>query len=115
MVRGIKLPDMVQHKRNYTIHSRDYISNYVHKKMEMKKPVELWQMVIGLITFAIGLGTIAVNTSNQLTNHESRLRSLETATDKIMMRFDKVDEKQDKQDEKTTQILILLQNKQDRK
>ena len=86
-----------------------------HNQMEMKRPVELWQMVIGLVTFGIGLATIAVNTSNRITDHESRIKTLESGIDKVMNRFDKIEEKQDKHNEKTNQILILLQNKADRK
>lgn len=82
--------------------------------MEMKKPVELWQMVVGLVTFGIGLATIAVNTSNRITDHEARIKTLEVGIDRVMQRFDKVENKQDIQAEKTNQILILLQNKQDR-
>jgi len=99
---------MVQHKRAHTTIAGHHFININPQKVEMKKPVELWQMVIGLVTFGIGLATIAVNTSNQLTNHESRIRTLEIALDKIYNKIDKVDDKQ-------TQTLILLQNKQDRK
>lgn len=109
---------MVQRERDNIVPSRT--TTIVHlfnrpNQMEMKKPVELWQMVVGLITFGIGLATIAVNTSNRLTDQEARIRTLETSIEKVMHRFDKIEEKQDLHNEKTNQILILLQNKADRK
>lgn len=106
---------MVQRKRIDFIHPGRHATYNVHKEMEMKKPVELWQMIIGLITFGIGLATIAINVSNKITNHESRIQTLERVMDKVDLKLDAIGVKQDKQDEKTTQILIILQNKQDRK
>lgn len=109
---------MVFRERNNTTNSRT--TTIVHlfqrpNQMEMKKPVEMWQMVIGLITFGIGLATIAVNTSNRLTDQEARIRTLENSIEKVLHRFDRIEEKQDQHNEKTNQILILLQNKEDRK
>lgn len=99
---------MVQHKRTHTATSRSYIFNYASKEMEMNKPVAWWQMLISVITFGIGLATIAVNTSTRITRLEEQSSVMQKNYDKLSSQLEKVSEQ-------STQILIILQNKQDRK
>lgn len=80
--------------------------------MEMKKPVEWWQAAIMVIGFGLTVGGIVVNFSNRQTEIDSRVRSLETI---YMDRLNKIEQKQEEQSKDTREILIILQNKQDRK
>lgn len=109
---------MVQRERNDIVPSRT--TTIVHlfnrpNQMEMKKPIELWQAILYTIGTTIAVISIAINVSNKLTDQEARIRALESSIDKIMQRFDKIEQKQDQHNEKTQEILIILQNKQDRK
>lgn len=109
---------MVQRERTNIAHSGHTTIVHLFKgsnQMEMKKPIELWQAILYTIGTTIAVISIAINVSNKLTDQEARIRALESSIDKIMHRFDKIEEKQDSHNEKTNQILILIQNKADRK
>ena len=77
-------------------------------KKYMKQNIQVWHFVIYVFTSLIAIITGAMMMSSMYTNHEERIKHLEEF---------KVDMKQDIKDIKTDQgkILILLQNKQDRK
>ena len=85
----------------------------------MRKAVELWQVLIAAIMMLLGMwGTASMYTARieekatqsatSIENHEQRIKQLEA--DRSELKQDIKDVKQGNQ-----QILILLQNKQDRK
>lgn len=77
-------------------------------KKQMKGYIQVWHFIIYIFTSIAAIVTGAMMISSMYTNHEERIKHLEEF---------KVDMKQDIKDIKTDQgkILILLQNKQDRK
>jgi Tfp pilus assembly protein PilN len=77
-------------------------------KKPMKQHIQVWHFVIYVFTSIAAVVTGAMMISSMYTNHEERIKHLEEF---------KIDMKQDIKDIKTDQgkILILLQNKQDRK
>lgn len=85
------------------------------KNVEMKEPTPRWQfwtafatLLIGLISMWISLSGTIKQDGRDYENHEQRIQGLEK-------RFDKLENKIDKISDQNTQILILLQNKADRK
>lgn len=81
----------------------------------MKEPTPRWQFWVAFTTLLIGIIAMWMSLSGQykqdgrdFENHEQRIQVLEK-------RFDKIDSKIDKISDQNTQILIILQNKQDRK
>lgn len=85
------------------------------KNNEMKEPTPRWQFWVAFTTLLIGIVAMWMSLSAQykqdgkdFENHEQRIQGLEK-------RFDKLETKLDKITEQNTQILVLLQNKADRK
>lgn len=85
------------------------------KKDEMKQPIPQWQFWTAFATLVIGIAAMWMSLSAQykqdgkdFENHEQRISGLEK-------RFDKIENKIDRITDQNTQILIILQNKQDRK
>lgn len=87
--------------------------------VEMKKNVEWWQFVVALLGVAVSVWvtlnmyfkdveSTAKESATKVENHEQRIKQLE---------YDRAEIKQDLRDIKQSQqeILILLQNKADRK
>lgn len=106
---------MVQRERNNIVPSRTTTIVHLFKgpnQMEMKKPVEWWQAAILVIGFGLTVGGIVVNFSNKQTETDTRVKALETI---YMDRLGKIEQKQDEQSRDTREILIILQNKADRK
>lgn len=103
---------MVQHKRNYPGNTGVHPDYNDYKEMEMKKPVELWQAILGtLATLGVIVGfffNITTQYSNQLTAHESRINALEREREENRRQFQNISDK-------LTEILIAVENKQDRK
>ena len=82
---------------------------------EMKKPIEVWQVVVGLLgVFIACWGVIymyskdSIQAAQKVENHEVRLTQLEN--DRQELKADIKDIKKSQE-----QMLIFLQNKQDRK
>ena len=81
----------------------------------MRKPFELWQALIATILLGITVTTIIVNQSNRITRDESEILVLEKNNDRTDQQFNKVNENLDKVNNRLTDILVELQNKQNRK
>lgn len=80
--------------------------------MEMKRPVELWQALLGTLGIIFIVGGFFLNQAtsytSQLTSHESRINALEREREESRRQFQAINDK-------LTEILIAIQNKQDRK
>ena|SRR5438309_10689376 len=112
---------MFQAKRN-----GDMVGKYVDgstvivpNQKKMEKGLKIWQAVISLILLTITVGTLVVNQSNKLETYRVRIEFLETTQrDYNIMLKDKVqsdNQRFDKIQDQLTQILVQLQEKQNRK
>lgn len=91
-------------------------------QVKMKKPVEIWQAVIATFFLLVTVVTIIVNQSNRITRDEGIILMLEKNNDKTDehfaktdQQFDKVNDNLEKVNSRLTDILVQLQNKQNRK
>lgn len=89
---------------------------------EMKKPLEVWHLIAaiaGVLIAAWGMIYMSTKDAQQsaktVENHEVRISQLESARLESVQTFKDMNSKMDKLSEQNTQILIILQNKQDRK
>jgi hypothetical protein len=89
----------------------------LYKKME--KVLKVWQAILGLITIVITVGSIIVNQSNKIETQRLRIEFLESdSRDKGLMIKDlnRAQEQQYKEiNSKLTDILVSLQNKENKK
>ena len=74
----------------------------------MKQPVQVWQFVLSIGTTLVAIITGAMMLSSMYTNHEERLKHLEEFKTDIKSDIKEIKGSQEK-------ILIILENKQDRK
>ena len=81
----------------------------------MKKPVEIWQAIIATFLLLITVVTIIVNQSNRITRDEGEILTLEKNNDRTDQQFDKVNINLEKVNNRLTDILVELQNKENRK
>lgn len=81
----------------------------------MKKPLELWQAIIATALLLVTVATIIVNQSDRITRDESEILTLEKNNDRTDQQFNKVNDNLDKVNNRLTDILVELQNKQNRK
>jgi phage tail tape-measure protein len=102
--------------------AQSFLANELNNQEEMKKPLEVWHIVIAIISTMIACWGIiymyskdSIQAARTVENHEIRITELEKikAEDKEYRKS--VDAKIDKITDQNTQILIILQNKQDRK
>lgn len=88
-------------------------------KKDMNKQPPWWQIIAVLISILIPVCIGLIAMSNKQSAQEERLKRLETIQDnnqqKVEREFDKIGTKMDKLNETTTEILVELQKKQDRK
>lgn len=86
---------------------------------EMKQPTPLWQAVSIAVTLLIAIVTGWVTLNNKVSRIEARQEQERINTDFVRMtmdkKIDKLDDKIDQQGKDIRQILIEIQNKQDRK
>lgn len=82
---------------------------------DMKKPIELWHLFVGIASVLVACWGIVymankdnIQAAQKVENHEQRIKQLES--DRQELKADIKDIKQSQQ-----QVLILLQNKADRK
>jgi len=80
----------------------------------MRKPIEIWQFAIAVVTLIMTAGTLIVNLSNKVVDQGARISALERSTTEITRQFEKVNEKLDRLNDKQTDIMVELQNKKDR-
>ena len=59
----------------------------------MRKPLEVWQFIIALVTLIMSAGTLIVNLSNKVVDQGARISALERSTTEITRQFEKVNEK----------------------
>jgi hypothetical protein len=81
----------------------------------MKKPVEIWQAVIATALLLVTVVSIIINQSNRITRDEAEILTLEKNNDKTDQQFNKVNDNLDRVNSRLTDILVELQNKQNRK
>lgn len=88
----------------------------------MNKPIAIWQAIIATCVFLCMLGGVIVTQSNRITKDEAIILSLEKYNDKTDDHFTKTDQQFDKVNDKLeqvnttlTNILVELQNKENRK
>lgn len=85
----------------------------------MNKQPPWWQIIAVLVSILIPVCIGLISMSNKQSAQEERLKRLETIQDnnqqKVEREFDKIGTKMDKLNEITTEILVELQRKQDRK
>ena len=103
-----------------------YVHTVNNDNQDMKKPIELWQLLLGAITTLVGVWgivymmnkdsvTVAERTAKITENHEVRIQQLEADRIEWRQSSKDINTKMDRLSDQNTQILILLQNKQDRK
>ena len=81
----------------------------------MKKTVEVWHLIIyGAIFLGSCIGLI-FNLSSRIVRDEDQIIALEKNNDRTDQQFGKVNENLEKVNSRLTDILIELQNKQNRK
>lgn len=89
------------------------------QKKDMNKQPPWWQIIAVLVSVLIPVCIGLISMSNKQSAQEERLKRLETIQDnnqqKVEREFDKIGVKMDKLNETTTEILVELQKKQDRK
>lgn len=90
----------------------------IQKETKMKKPVEIWQIILGALTFLAMLIGAWVTLNNKVsrieTKQEQESINAEFVRTAMEKKIDKIDDKMDKQGSDIRQILIEIQNKQDR-
>lgn len=81
----------------------------------MRKPIELWQAIVSGMLLIMTGGTLIVNQSNKIVAADVRIAQLEQSKIDTGVQFEKVNTKLDKVVDKLTDILVELQQKQNRK
>ena len=91
-------------------------------KVEMRKNLEVWQLVVAFFGVIIACWGIIymynkdnISAAQKVENHEIRIQNLEADRQEIRQTTKDMNIKMDKLSDQNTQILIILQNKQDRK
>lgn len=90
-------------------------SYYFHKIKKMKKQVEVWHLIIYGAIFLGSCLTVIVNQSTRIVKDEDHIISLEKYQDKNDENFHEVNENLREVNKQLTDILIELQNKENRK
>jgi hypothetical protein len=112
---------MFQTKRIYSAVGGDYNvdSGIINSEKKMEKGLKIWQAVIGTIVLMISIGTIIVNLSNTVETQKLRIEFLENdSRDKGLMIKDlnqQLNQKYESMNNKLTDILVALQNKENKK
>lgn len=124
--RPVKLLALFQTKRNNSVLSGcDTINNTCNhipsKTMPpvMERNIKLWEFIIGIVAIFITVGGIVYNRGTMDAQNEVKIIMLQQQFDEFKKNqqsdLEKLNIKLDRQAEATNQILILLQNKEDRK
>lgn len=92
------------------------------KVNKMNEPIAGWKALTGFLTLLIGICAMWMSLSAQyrqdgkdFENHEGRIKRLEDDKKEIIRYIEKVEGKVDDVSKQNTQILILLENKANRK
>ncbi len=89
---------------------------------DMKKPLEGWHLLVAIIGVLVACWGIIymynkdnIQAAQKVENHEVRIQQLENDRQETKQSIREMNLKIDKLGDQNTQILILLQNKQERK
>lgn len=89
----------------------------LYKKME--KVLKVWQAILGLVTLIITVGSIIVNQSNKIETQRLRIEFLENNSRDQGLLIKDLNQQQTQQykeiNAKLTDILVSLQNKENKK
>jgi hypothetical protein len=80
----------------------------------MRKPLEVWQAVIATILLVITVSSIIVNQSNRITRDEAQIGILIENKGTTEAQFEKVNASLERINSKLTDILVELEDKQNR-
>lgn len=93
--------------------------NLIHRVIGMEKNLKLWQAIIGLIGLIITVGSLIVNQSNKIETQHLRIEFLESASRDQALQIKDLNTQSAQQfkeiNGKLTEILVALQNKQNKK
>lgn len=85
----------------------------------MEKTIKLWQVTLGTISILITVGMLIINQSNKIETQRLRIEFLETdSKDKGLQIKDlnqQINAKYETMNSKLTDILVALQNKENKK
>lgn len=85
----------------------------------MEKGLKIWQAVVGLIMLIITVGTAIINQSNKIETQHLRIEFLESASRDQALQIKDLNTQSAQQfkeiNGKLTEILVALQNKQNKK
>lgn len=89
----------------------------IHQK-PMEKGIKIWQAVISFILLLITVGTLIVNQSNKLETQRLRIEFLESTSKDQGLQIKAINQEMNQQykeiNQKLTDILIKLENKQNK-
>ena len=89
----------------------DYNSN---SEKEVKRPIELYQAVIATCLLILTIGTIIVNQSTKITTLQNQMIFMNDYLNSTKMEIKEMNTNIKEMNGKMTDVLIALQNKQDR-
>lgn len=86
---------------------------------QMEKVLKVWQAILGLVTLVITVGSIIVNQSNKIETQRLRIEFLENDSRDKGLQIKDINQQQMQQykeiNSKLTDILVSLQNKENKK
>lgn len=83
--------------------------------MEMRKPLEVWHAVMSGVILIMSVGGVIINQSNKIQSQQIRIEYLESEQRDNTLQFKEIGTNFKQIDGKLTDILVILQNKEDRK
>ena len=84
------------------------------QKIVMRKPVEIWQFILAIVTVLGTSGAWVMDQSNQIERQKVRIEILEEQQRDNRLLFKDIQQQFKETNEKLTDILVILQNKEDR-
>jgi hypothetical protein len=81
----------------------------------MERPLKLWEFIIGCIGIFLTVSVMIYNRGTMDAQNQVEINSLKQSVSDLRQKQDKIDEKLDRIHEDVTNVLVLLQNKEDRK
>lgn len=87
----------------------------MNNTMVMKKPIEVWQAVVGTLLLLMGVGSVIINQSNKIQSQQDMINFLiENKGDQRMINSE-INASLKELNKNVNEILIELQNKEDKK
>jgi len=81
----------------------------------MERPLKLWEFIVGLLGVTFMFGTLIYNRGTIDAKTEVRISNLEAGQRAQTQQYENLANKMDKVNENLNNILVIVQNKQDRK